>query len=91
MYQVGGGSTADNLRYYRMGTGAVDFRSQNLEIFDDLQNNSMIITAVRSFYSHRESQAKIIWKKAFEDENDIFDDFDLDDSYVGPDIEILYD
>ena len=22
---------------------------------------------------------------------DIFDDFDLDDSYVGPDIEILYD
>ena len=94
MYQVGGGSTADNLRYYRMGTGAVDFRSQNLEIFDDLQNNSIdYYAAVRSFYSQsRESQAaNNMEESSFEDENDIFDDFDLDDSYVGPDIEILYD
>ena len=94
MYQVGGGSTADNLRYYRMGTGAVDFRSQNLEIFDDLQNNSIdYYAAVRSFYSQsRESQAaNNMEESSFEDENDIFDDFDLDDSYVGPDIKILYD
>ena len=41
MYQVGGGSTASSLRTYRMATGAVDFRSQNIEVFDDLQNNSV--------------------------------------------------
>ena len=94
MYQVGGGSTPDSLRAYRMGTGAVDFRSQNIEILDDLQNNSIdYYAAVRSFYSQgRESQASNNLEINTQDqENDIFDDFDIDESYVGPDIEIIYD
>ena len=94
MYQVGGGTAPDNLRLYRMGTGAVDFRSQNIEILDDLQNNSIdYYAAVRSFYTQgRTSQASnIVEKNAYEQENEIFDDFDLDESYVGPDIEIIYD
>ena len=36
MYQVGGGGTPSSLRTYRMTTGAVDWRSQNIEVFDDL-------------------------------------------------------
>ena len=91
MYQVGGGSAPDSLRTYRMGTGAVDFRSQNIEILDDLQNNSIdYYAAVRSFYSQgRESQASNNLESNTQDqENDIFDDFDIDESYVGPDIEL---
>ena len=87
MYQVGGGSAPDSLRTYRMGTGAVDFRSQNIEILDDLQNNSIdYYAAVRSFYSQgRESQASNNLESNTQDqENDIFDDFDIDESYVGP-------
>ncbi len=94
MYQVGGGSTSNSLRVYRMGTGAVDFRSQNIEILDDLQNNSIdYYAAVRSFYSQgRESQASNNMEiNTHNQENDIFDDFDIDESYVGPDIEIIYD
>jgi phospholipid-binding lipoprotein MlaA len=94
MYQVGGGSAPDSLRTYRMGTGAVDFRSQNIEILDDLQNNSIdYYAAVRSFYSQgRESQASNnLESNTQNQENDIFDDFDIDESYVGPDIEIIYD
>ena len=94
MYQVGGVSAPDSLRTYRMGTGAVDFRSQNIEILDDLQNNSIdYYAAVRSFYSQgRESQASNNLESNTQDqENDIFDDFDIDESYVGPDIEIIYD
>ena len=94
MYQVGGGSTPDSLRYYRMGTGAVDFRSQNFEIFDDLQNNSIdYYAAVRSFYSQsRESQSASNFENdTLINEDDIFNDFEIDESYVGPDIEILYD
>jgi len=94
MYQVGGGSTSDSLRIYRMGTGAIDFRSQNIEILDDLQNNSIdYYAAVRSFYSQgRESQAaNNLESNPQAQENDIFDDFDIDESYVGPDIEIIYE
>ena len=77
-----------------MGTGAIDFRSQNIEILDDLQNNSIdYYAAVRSFYSQgRESQAlNNIENNTQAQENDIFDDFEIDESYVGPDIEISYD
>jgi len=94
MYQIGGGSASDSLRTYRLGTGAVDFRSQNVEILDDLQNNSIdYYAAVRSFYAQgRESQAASNLEiDSSEQENDIFDDFDIDESYVGPDIEISYD
>ena len=94
MYQVGGGSTSTSLRTYRMTTGAVDFRSQNIEVFDDLQNNSVDhYAAVRSFYSQsRESQAADNMEiDILETENEIFDDFEMDNSYVGPDIEIQYE
>jgi len=94
MYQVGGGSTSSSLRSYRMGTGAVDFRSQNIEVFDDLLNNSIDhYAAVRSFYSQsRESQAADNMEKdSLDSENEIFDDFEMDSSYVGPDIEIQYE
>ena len=30
MYQVGGGSASSSLRNYRLGTGAIDFRSRNI-------------------------------------------------------------
>ena len=94
MYQVGGGSTSSSLRTYRMTTGAVDFRSQNIEVFDDLQNNSVDhYAAVRSFYSQsRESQAADNMEiDNLDTENEIFDDFEMDNSYVGPDIEIQYE
>ena len=94
MYQVGGGSTSSTLRTYRMTTGAVDFRSQNIEVFDDLQNNSVDHYAtVRSFYSQsRESQAADNMEiNSLDTENEIFDDFEMDSSYVGPDIEIQYE
>ena len=94
MYQVGGGSTSSSLRSYRMGTGAVDFRSQNIEVFDDLLNNSIDhYAAVRSFYSQsRESQAADNMEKdSLDSENEIFDDFEMDSSYVGPDIERQYE
>jgi len=94
MYQVGGGSTSSSLRSYRMGTGAVDFRSQNIEVFDDLLNNSIDhYAAVRSFYSQsRESQAaNNMEMDSLDSENEIFDDFEMDNSYVGPDIEIQYE
>ena len=94
MYQVGGGSTSSSLRSYRMATGAVDFRSQNIEVFDDLLNNSIDhYAAVRSFYSQsRESQAaNNMEMDSLDSENEIFDDFEMDNSYVGPDIEIKYE
>ncbi len=94
MYQVGGGSTSSSLRSYRMATGAVDFRSQNIEVFDDLLNNSIDhYAAVRSFYSQsRESQAaNNMEMDSLDSENEIFDDFEMDNSYVGPDIEIQYE
>ena len=94
MYQVGGGITSDSLRTYRIATGAVDFRSQNIEVFDDLQNNSVDhYAAVRSFYSQsRESQAADNMEiNTLDSENEIFDDFEMDSSYVGPDIEIQYE
>jgi len=94
MYQVGGGSTSSSLRTYRMTTGAVDFRSQNIEVFDDLQNNSVDhYAAVRSFYSQsRESQAADNMEiDSLGIENEIFDDFEIDGSYIGPDIEIQYE
>jgi len=94
MYQVGGGSTSGSLRTYRLATGAVNWRSQNIEVFDDLQNNSVDHYAtVRSFYSQsRESQAADNMEiNSFDVENEIFDDFEMDSSYVGPDIEIQYE
>ena len=94
MYQVGGGSTSGSLRTYRLATGAVNWRSQNIEVFDDLQNNSVDhYAAVRSFYSQsRESQAADNMEiDNLDTENEIFDDFEMDNSYVGPDIEIQYE
>ena len=69
-------------------------QKSNVEILDDLQNNSVdYYAAVRSFYSQgRESQAASNLEiDSSEQENDIFDDFEIDESYVGPDIEITYD
>ena len=96
MYHVGSANTRDSLRIYGLGGGAIDFRSQNIEIFDDLQNNSVdYYAAVRSFYRQsRESQVSDNIETDNKDkasENDIFDDFEIDNSYVGPDIEIEYE
>jgi phospholipid-binding lipoprotein MlaA len=57
-YQVGNSTNRDLFRSYRMGVGVVNFRSENIEIFDDLQNNSIdYYAAVRSFYNQsRNSQ-----------------------------------
>ena len=95
MYQIGNSSNQSAFRSYRMGVGVVDFRSQNIEIFDDLQNNSLdYYAAVRSFYNQsRESQSANNLENGNGLEDDIFDEFEdleLDDSYVGPDIEIEY-
>ena len=95
MYQFGSSSNQSAFRSYRMGVGVVDFRSQNIEIFDDLQNNSLdYYAAVRSFYNQsRESQSANNIETGNNIEDDIFDEFEdleLDDSYVGPDIEIEY-
>ena len=95
MYQVGSNANQTAFRSYRMGLGAVDFRSQNIEVFDDLQNNSLdYYAAVRSFYNQsRESQSANNLETSPNKENDIFDEFEefeLDDTYVGPDIEIEY-
>jgi len=69
---------------------------QNIEIFDDLQNNSLdYYAAVRSFYNpSRESQSSNNLETGSDLEDDIFNEFEdleLDDSYVGPDIEIQYE
>ena len=95
MYQIGSNNNQNAFRSYRMGVGVVDFRSQNIEIFDDLQNNSLdYYAAVRSFYNQsRESQSSNNLETGSDLEDDIFDEFEdleLDDSYVGPDIEIEY-
>ena len=94
MYQVGGGSASSSLRNYRLGTGAIDFRSRNIEILDDLQNNSIdYYAAVRSFYAQgRESQvSNNLESDTIELEDNMFDEFEFDETYVGPDIEIIYE
>ena len=95
MYQVGNSSNQSAFRSYRMGVGAVDFRSQNIEILDDLQNNSLdYYAAVRSFYNQRrESQSMNnveSSQSSNEDDLDFYEDLDMDSSYIGPDIEIEY-
>jgi phospholipid-binding lipoprotein MlaA len=95
MYQVGSSSNQSAFRSYRMGVGAVDFRSQNIEILDDLQNNSLdYYAAVRSFYNQRrESQSMNnveSSQSSNEDDLDFYEDLDMDSSYIGPDIEIEY-
>ncbi len=95
MYQIGSSSNQTAFRNYRMGVGVVDFRSQNIEIFDDLQNNSLdYYAAVRSFYNQsRESQSANNLESSSILEDDIFDEFEnfeFDDSYIGPDVEIEY-
>ena len=94
-YQVGSSSNKRAFRAYRMGLGVVDFRSQNIEILDDLQNNSLdYYAAVRSFYNQsRESHSMSNIETFDSNENDIFDDFqdfELNETYVGPDIKIEY-
>ena len=95
-YQVGNSANRDLFRAYRMGVGAVNFRSENIEIFDDLQNNSVdYYAAVRSFYNQsRNSQVSdnlevspsINQDNLFND----FEEFELDDTYIGPDVSISY-
>ena len=95
-YQVGNSGNRDVFRSYRMGVGVVNFRSENIEIFDDLQNNSIdYYAAVRSFYNQsRNSQVSdnlevspsINQDNLFND----FEEFDLDDNYIGPDVSISY-
>ena len=95
-YQVGNSANRDLFRVYRMGVGVVNFRSENIEIFDDLQNNSVdYYAAVRSFYNQsRNSQVSdnlevspsINQDNLFND----FEEFELDDTYIGPDVSISY-
>ena len=95
-YQVGNSANSDLFRSYRMGVGVINFRSENIEIFDDLQNNSIdYYAAVRSFYNQsRNSQVSdnlevspsINQDSLFND----FEEFELDDTYIGPDISISY-
>ena len=95
-YQVGNSANSDLFRSYRMGVGVINFRSENIEIFDDLQNNSVdYYAAVRSFYNQsRNSQVSdnlevspsINQDSLFND----FEEFELDDTYIGPDVSISY-
>jgi phospholipid-binding lipoprotein MlaA len=95
-YQVGNSANRDLFRSYRMGVGVINFRSENIEIFDDLQNNSVdYYAAVRSFYNQsRNSQVSdnlevspsINQDSLFND----FEEFELDDTYIGPDVSISY-
>ena len=95
-YQVGNAANRDLFRAYRMGVGIINFRSENIEIFDDLQNNSVdYYAAVRSFYNQsRNSQISdnlevspsINQDSLFND----FEEFELDDTYIGPDVSISY-
>jgi phospholipid-binding lipoprotein MlaA len=95
-YQVGNSANSDLFRSYRMGVGVINFRSENIEIFDDLQNNSIdYYAAVRSFYNQsRNSQVSdnlevspsINQDSLFND----FEEFELDDTYIGPDVSISY-
>tara|TARA_B100000787_G_scaffold160724_1_gene139952 strand:+ start:112 stop:954 length:843 start_codon:yes stop_codon:yes gene_type:complete len=95
-YQVGNAANRDLFRAYRMGVGVINFRSENIEIFDDLQNNSVdYYAAVRSFYNQsRNSQISdnlevspsINQDSLFND----FEEFELDDTYIGPDVSISY-
>ena len=93
MYQVGGGSASSSLRNYRLGTGVIDFRSRNIEILDDLQNNSIdYYAAVRSFYAQgRESQvSNNLESDTIELEDNMFDEFEFDETYVGPDLSLIH-
>jgi phospholipid-binding lipoprotein MlaA len=95
-YRVGNSANSDLFRSYRMGVGVINFRSENIEIFDDLQNNSVdYYAAVRSFYNQsRNSQVSdnlevspsINQDSLFND----FEEFELDDTYIGPDVSISY-
>ena len=95
-YQVGNSANRDLFRYYRMGMGVVNFRSENIEIFDDLQNNSIdYYAAVRSFYNQsRNSQVSnnLEVSPSINQDNlfNEFEEFDLDDNYIGPDVSISY-
>ena len=95
-YQVGNSANRDLFRYYRMGVRAVNFRSENIEIFDDLQNNSIdYYAAVRSFYNQsRNSQVSdnLEVSPSINQDNlfNEFEEFDLDDNYIGPDVSISY-
>ena len=95
-YQVGNSTNRDLFRYYRMGVGVVNFRSENIEIFDDLQNNSIdYYAAVRSFYNQsRNSQVSdnLEVSPSINQDNlfNEFEEFDLDDNYIGPDVSISY-
>ena len=95
-YQIG--NTANNSLYrsYKIGIGAVDFRANNIEILDDLKNNSLDhYSAVRSFYLQnrdKEVTSGMDIDSATENEfMSILDELELDDdSYLGPDITIDY-
>ena len=95
-YQVGNSTNRDLFRYYRMGVGVVNFRSENIEIFDDLQNNSIdYYAAVRSFYNQsRNSQVSnnLEVSPSINQDNlfNEFEEFDIDDSYIGPDVSVSY-
>ena len=79
-----------------MGVGVINFRSENIEIFDDLQNNSVdYYAAVRSFYNQsRNSQVSDnLEVSASKNQDSLFNDFEefeLDDTYIGPDVSISY-
>jgi phospholipid-binding lipoprotein MlaA len=48
---VGNDNYSEHSYYYYRGTGAVDFRSKNIESFDSLENNSIDpYASVKSLY-----------------------------------------
>ena len=95
-YQIGSSPNRDLFRAYRMGVGVINFRSENIEIFDALQNNSVdYYAAVRTFY-HQSSNSQVsdnleVSPSINQDNlfND-FEEFELDDMYIGPDVSISY-
>ena len=95
-YQIGNINNSSYYRGYRVGLGAVDFRADNIEIIDDLRDNSLdYYTAVRSFYLQNRDQevtSGLEINSATDNEfMDILDELDLDeDTYIGPDVTIEY-
>jgi phospholipid-binding lipoprotein MlaA len=96
-YQIGNASNNSLYRGYRVGLGTVDFRADNIEVLDDLKNNSLDhYSAVRSFYLQNRDQkvtSGLDINSATENEfMNILDELELDDdTYLGPDVTIDYE
>jgi len=62
---VGNANYSEHNYYYYRGTGAVDFRSKNIESFDSLEKNSIdLYASVKSLYI-QERNKKIANSQSF--------------------------